>query len=268
MKDLAQEIAAVKVPEGAAALWWLGQAGFAFKAHDDMVIYVDPYLSNAVERVAGFKRLTLAPIDAEDVRADWVLSSHNHIDHLDTDSLPPIARLNPDCRFAGPMSCRANFDNCGIEPHRQMLLEHGGEYDLGLVRLGAVRADHGDLAPDALSFSLDFGEVRIVFTGDTALRMDWIEPLLTPAPDGLISCINGAYGNLNAAEAVQLTAKAQPRLTVPCHFWMFKEHHTAPGGDPHSFCQSCEQLCPEVKVGLFTPGEGVLVTADDIKGLS
>ena len=40
-----------EVPGGALGLWWLGQAGFVFKTPAGKIIYLDPYLSDAVERL-------------------------------------------------------------------------------------------------------------------------------------------------------------------------------------------------------------------------
>src|SRR5512133_75499 len=105
-KSIASEIAETKVAPGFVALWWLAQAGFVFKAPDGTVVYLDPYLTDIVEKTFGFKRLSLAPISAGEVRADWLISSHEHLDHLDTDALPVIARNNPRCRFAGSESCQ------------------------------------------------------------------------------------------------------------------------------------------------------------------
>ena len=258
MKNLALEIENTLVPDGSAALWWLAQAGFAFKCSDETVIYLDPYLSDAVEALFGFKRLSLAPICAEEVRADWVISSHEHLDHLDADALPVIARNNPGCLFAGPEPCRAVYESCGIDESRQVMMAPGGAYDLGGARAYAARADHGKLSPSALALVLDFGEVRVMFSGDTALRLEWLQPLIDLQPDVLIACINGAFGNLDAGEAARLAAVVKPRLVIPCHFWMFKEH----GGDPESFVQACGEQCPRVQVRLLSPGEGVLVTQE------
>ncbi len=254
MKDLAREIDRTEVPAGSAALWWLGQAGFALKSSGGTRIYVDPYLSDGVERAFGFKRLSLAPVDPEAVRADWVVASHEHLDHLDLDALPIIARGNPKCRFAGPRTCFPGFERCGIPEERRTLLEPGAAE--GDVRLEAARADHGDLSEAALALLFDFGGVRIFFTGDTALRLDWLRPLIERKPDVVIPCINGAFGNLNAREAAELVRAASPRLAIPCHFWMFKEH----GGDPAAFAQACSELCPSVEVRFVTPGEGLMVS--------
>lgn len=255
MSDLAQRVMGTLVPSKAVAVWWLGQAGFVFKSAQGTVIYVDPYLSNVVERAFGFKRLSLAPIDAEDVHTDWLISSHEHLDHLDTDALPVIAANNPACRFAGPISCEAEYENCGIAPEHRTVLSPGGVYPLSDVTLHAAQADHGDLSPTALSLLFDFGGARVFFTGDTALNLALMQPLIDMKPTLLLPCINGRFGNLGSSEAAQLTQVVNPRVVVPCHFWMFKEHN----GDPESFVQACTETCPDVQVELLTPGTGIIV---------
>lgn len=261
MKNLAKEIEATTVPKGAAALWWLAQAGFVFKSGQGAVFYLDPYLSDIVERAFGFKRLSLAPIDADNARADWMINSHEHLDHLDTDALPVIARNNPRCRFAGATACAPEYARCGIAPERQVILHPNRDYPMDDVTVYTAQADHGELSPSALSLLLDFDGVRVLFTGDTALRVEWLRPLIDRRPDILLPCINGTFGNLDAREAAELTRAAVPRAVIPCHFWMFKEHN----GDPETFVQACGKACPGVEVRLLTPGQGILVTSESIQ---
>ncbi|HQE84577.1 MAG TPA: MBL fold metallo-hydrolase [Candidatus Hydrogenedentes bacterium] len=249
---LAVEIDNARAPEGGVALWWLAQAGFVFKTSSGAVVYLDPYLSNVVEKAFGFKRLSLCPISMEDARADWILNSHEHLDHLDTDALPVIVRNNPACRFAGSLPCVPEYEKMGVGKNRSVLLEPGKRYSLDGVEVVTARSDHGELSPDALSLLLDFGKVRVLFTGDTALNVPLMQPLIDLRPDILLVCINGRFGNLNAEEAAELTAIVSPRVVVPCHFWMFKEHN----GDPEAFVQACARRCPAVPVRLLTPGEG------------
>ncbi|MBN2308721.1 MAG: MBL fold metallo-hydrolase [Candidatus Hydrogenedentes bacterium] len=253
MKALAAQIEAAPAPEGGVALWWLAQAGFVFKTSSGTVLYVDPYLSNVVERAFGFKRLSLSPIQPGHVRADWVISSHEHLDHFDIDALPIIARTCPACRFAGSQACAPEFDKLDIPADKFLLMEPGGQYALGDIRVFASRSDHGELSPTALSLLFDFGKVRVLFTGDTAFNVPLMQPLIDLKPDVLLTCINGRFGNLNADEAAELTALISPRLVVPCHFWMFKEHN----GDPEAFVQACARQCPGIAVRLLTPGEGL-----------
>ncbi|MHB9038013.1 MAG: MBL fold metallo-hydrolase [Armatimonadota bacterium] len=267
MKNLAQEIKATKVPEGSAAIWWLAQAGFAFKSSDGTVIYLDPYLSNVVEKLAGFVRLCVAPIDIQDVQADWLVSSHEHPDHLDTDALPIIAQNNLGCRFAGSADCAPEYDKCGIPSDRVLIMEAGKDYKLGGIDFRTARADHGEYSPSALALLLDFGKVKIMFTGDTCLNMDFLQPLIDMKPDIILPCINGSFGNLNAEEAAQLTSAAGARAAIPCHFWMFKEHHVVEHGDPHTFFEACGRLCPGVDIQLLSPGQGIVVGPDKIQAI-
>ncbi len=261
MRSLASDIQRIRAPEGGVAMWWLAQAGFVFKTPRSTVLYVDPYLSNVVEKAFGFKRLSFSPIFAEDVQADWVVSSHEHLDHLDTDALPVIARNNPGCRFAGSESCMPEYEKMGIPANRQVLLKPGEPAELSDVRVVPARADHGTLSPSALSLLLEFGGIRVLFTGDTALNLSWMQPLIEQKPDLLLSCINGQFGNLNPEEAAELTARIKPRAVVPCHFWMFKEHN----GDPEAFVQACARRCPEVPVRLMQPGEGIICSKQSIE---
>ena len=80
------------------AVYWLCQAGFVFRTAANKLIYIDPYFSDLVERVAGFKRLMGCPIEAEQADANVVLCTHEHPDYMDTDALPVLAK-NPRTLF-------------------------------------------------------------------------------------------------------------------------------------------------------------------------
>ncbi len=256
MIPLGKEILASEVPPGAVRLWWLGQAGFAFKRPQGTIVYADPYLSDAVERLHGFKRLSLAPIAAEDVLASLVILTHEHTDHLDPDALPAIARNNPQCRFAAPAGCSEGLAQAGVPPERRILLEAKRVADLGDVVVHAVPADHGDYSPSALAMVLDFGGVRVMLTGDSSLRPGLFQPLIDLAPDVLLPCINGVFGNMNHVDAARLVEQAKPRYAIPCHYWTFAEQG---GGDPGGFVHACKYFCPEVEALLLRPGEGFTV---------
>ena len=250
---LADEIRAAPVPPRAVRLWWLGQAGFAFKGSAGLVVLVDPYLSDAVERLHGFKRLSLSPLAAEDVTADLVVLTHEHADHMDPDAVPVIARTNPACRFAAPAGCVEGLAQAGVEPGRRLLLEPGGQYDLDGVVIHAASADHGDYSPTAVSLVLEFDGTRVLYTGDTALRPQQLRPLYELEPDVLLPCINGGFGNMNHIDAAMMAQQCRPRFAIPCHFWTFAEQGA---GDPAGFIQACKHFCPEVEALLLRPGEG------------
>jgi len=258
--SLNADISSAEVPPGAVRLWWLGQAGFAFKAHNGLVALVDPYLSDAVERLHGFKRLSVAPIAAEQVRARLVCLTHEHADHLDPDALPVIARNNPDCTFAAPEGCWEGLDRAGVAAARRIVLRPGEACELHGVTIYPARADHGDYAPTAVSFVLDFDGVRVLYTGDTALRPEMFRPLYDLHPDVLIPCINGGFGNMTHIDAAMMAQQAHPRFAIPCHFWTFAEQGAA---DPAGFLHACAHFCPDVQAMLLRPGEGFTCARTD-----
>ena len=252
MSNLADTILTTQVASGSVAMWWLGQAGFAFKTASGKVVYADPYLSDAVERLHGFKRLSLPAIAAEEVHADLVLMTHEHADHLDPDAIPVIARNNPGCRFAGPSGCLAGLAEASVAADRIDVLKPGQAHDLDFVVVHTAPADHGDLSASALSLLLRFGDLRVLLTGDTSLRTGLIQPLLEPRPDVVVPCINGVFGNMNHIDAAFLIQQARPRFAIPCHFWTFAEQGA---GDPGGFLHACHRFCPEVMAIVLKPGE-------------
>jgi L-ascorbate 6-phosphate lactonase len=256
MLDLPADLKNAQVPLGGVRLYWLGQAGYIFITSAGKRIFLDPYLSNACERLHGFKRLSLPAISACDVEADWVILTHEHTDHLDPDSIPEIARRNPACRFAGPSGCVAGLEQAGVPGDRRLVLEPNQRYDLGDLVIHTVPADHGDLSPTALSFVLEFGGVRVMVSGDSSWRPKLFKPLYDLNPDVVLTVINGVFGNMNHIDAAMMVAEAKPRWAIPCHFWTLAEQGA---GDPAGFLHACAKLCPQVEARLLRPGEGLSV---------
>ena len=240
------------VPEKSVAIWWIGQAGFVFKTPAGKVVYIDPYLSDAAERLFGFKRLTLPAIEAEDVKADLVVLTHEHADHLDPDAIPVIAKKNPACRFAAPAGCTPGLDEAGVAPARRQLMEAGKKYEVDGVVIHASPADHGDYSATALALVFEFDGIRVACTGDTAFRPELLKPLYEVRPDVFLPCINGCFGNMSHIDAAMLTQAAKPRYAIPCHYWTFAEHGAA---NPAGFVHACKSFCPDVNAMLLRPGE-------------
>ncbi len=253
MPSFAESLAQRKVNPGELAIYWLCQAGFAFKSGSNELVYIDPYFSDVVERLIGFKRMMACPLLAEEAHADLIVCTHEHLDHMDTDALPVLAK-NPRTEFAGPIECIKEFTKLGIPETRCHLLEEGKSLKLGGVELHAVYADHGELAPDALGIVLNFDGIKIYHTGDTAYRPEAFAPAIEMRPQVLIPCINGAFGNMDAKEAAQLTGLVNPQVVIPSHFWMFVEQN----GQPGVFLDRCKTLAPTTQALVMKPGEELL----------
>lgn len=250
MKTLSARIREITVGEGEVALFWLAQAGFAFKTPANQIVFIDPYFSNIVEKRFGFKRQMACPMSAEEVEASLYVCTHEHLDHMDTDALPTIAQ-NEKSQFVGPTECIKYFRSIGIPVERTHLLAEGQSLTVNGITVHGVFADHGKLAPDAIGVVFDFDGIRVYHTGDTAYRPDQFGPAIALKPDILLPCINGKYGNMDAGEAALLTQSARPRIAIPTHFGMFAEHN----GDPGEFLRRCATLAPEATTLLLKPGD-------------
>ena len=228
---------------------WLGQAGFLITSPSQKTIAIDPYLSNTCQALVGYKRMVPAPICIDSFTPDFLLVSHEHPDHLDTDLLPYLAAHGQTHIYYNPGSEKYLADNSLTAPNATVI-SAGESIHLGDVTVSTLRADHGDAAPDALGFILNVDGITIYFAGDTALTPDLLMPAIDIKPDIALLPINGMYGNLGSEDAAQLAALLQCKIVIPCHFGMFVEH----GGNPLSFSDQMQKH-PDIKVNFLSLGE-------------
>jgi hypothetical protein len=93
----------IELAPGQAALWWLGQSGFALRARGTTLL-LDPFLSRNPDRLHP---PAFAPEQGTGVAA--ILCSHEHIDHLDAESLPGLApRRRRRWSWCRPRWCRGS----------------------------------------------------------------------------------------------------------------------------------------------------------------
>jgi L-ascorbate 6-phosphate lactonase len=235
---------------GKIAVWWLGGSGFLLALDTGERICIDPYLSDCVERIAGFRRLIPAPVKAGDLRFSFLLLTHSHPDHLDVDSFDKFIEINPNCRVLAPADCLSflSLRNVGYE-----ITEPGKVHRLGSIVIEAVPADHADLSPEAVGYLLGISGKSAWFTGDTTLNWPLLEGTICRKPDILVPCINSAYGNLGERGAAMLAERCGAGVIIPAHYGLFKEH----GGDAELFHKYMEEIAPHATVYIPAPGEGV-----------
>ena len=233
MKSFLERVREYTVPAGRVAVYWLGQAGFLFKTADERLVLLDPYFSNCCYRHFGFKRLMPQFMDAAEVNADLLLVSHAHYDHLDIDAAADVLS-NGKTRLWGAADVRAEAEKLGLPADQITYMAVGDTLTDGDITVKAVECDHGELAPDALGFWITLSGKTIYYMGDTAYRPDRFELEHLQGADLLLAPINGAFGNMNEAQAAEAAKRLGARMTVPCHYWNFAEH----GGNPQLFVEA------------------------------
>ncbi len=240
---------------GELAIFYLAQAGFYFKTATGRTVGLDPYLSDCCERMFGFKRLIPSPLALEEFRADFLVSTHSHADHLDPDLLA-LAVNNPAMRYVGSPDCLPLYQQAVISSDRVTVLAAGESATLDDIEFRAVHADHGELAPDAVGMLLTLENITIYAVGDTSYCPEKIlESLGTVKVDIMIVPINPAFGNPGAENAAKLAGLVKPRVVIGSHFGMFAEH----GGDPGAFLEYAGRTLPSTITPLImAPGERLL----------
>jgi L-ascorbate 6-phosphate lactonase len=217
----------------------LGQSGYRM-AFPETVVYVDPYLSDNVERIEGtaMRRLFPLPIIAETVRdADWVLITHIHLDHCDLHTLLPLGFASPQCRFLCPRDCVAGLTAAGIAQER-ILAAPESWITLGHdLRAVAVPAAHPTVERDDegclrfVGYVLEHAGRRFYHAGDTSPSKEIIGRLGELAPIDVAFLpvnernyyrdVQGIIGNMTIREAFQLATDIGAKSLVPMHWDMF-----------------------------------------------
>ena len=260
-------------------VWWLGQSGFLIH-HQGSFLLLDPYLSDSLTRKYAdtdkpHVRISERVIDP--ARLDFVnvvTSSHAHTDHLDPETLQPLATVNPGLRIVCPEAIRSLVaDRSGLPADRIIGLDSGVVPSRLLTRqppfrIHAVPAAHEKLERDSfghltcLGYVIQVGTFRIYHSGDT-VRFPGMAEMLRPFRiDLAILPINGraperrVAGNLDGTEAAQLAHDIDAGVVVPCHYDMF-EFNTA---STYDFVSACWRLSQPHRV--LQLGERLMLDVD------
>lgn len=256
MKDFALTVLNAKI--GETHLFSVGQAGYILKSRNGKLLGIDLYLSECGERIEkdmGFKRLLPPILKPSELIFDYIIATHAHFDHFDMDAIPELMS-NKKTQLYASVGCRQEIEKLDIESKRIIYVQPDDVIVDGDYVLKFVSCDHGAAAPDAVGVVVEVDGKRIYITGDTCLRLDRKEEYIGKGPfDILIGPINGAYGNLNEQNYVDLSKALKPKLTIPCHYGMFAAH----GGDPGVFIKKMCEQCPQNEYYLMTLGEGIVI---------
>ena len=229
--------------------WWLGQSGYLV-AYNGTRLLLDPYLSDSLsEKYAStdkpHTRMTERVVAPERLTGiSLITSSHNHTDHLDSQTLLPLFASNPKAQLVVPteniafaaerLGSSTNLVGLGI----------GETVACGSVHVTAVPAAHEELLPCYVGYILKIGPWTLYHSGDTIPFAD-MEDCLSPfAIDIAFLPINGRLperrvsGNLWGDEAARLAKAIGARCAVPCHYELFT-FNTEP---PDLFIQTCDTL--------------------------
>ena len=210
-------IADLHLESDQAALWFLGQAGYLIRSAG-ITVAIDPYLTDSAAAGAPeFPRLFPPPITPEDLHVDLYLVTHDHLDHLDPQTIQRYRHAGTT-QFVAPRLAARKLRELGVPTPRIQRLDSGEEWaGPGLTITGVFALPTSADVLDTTGYLLRFANGRSVYhTSDTAFT-----PLLLQAAprqvEVMLVPINGKWGNLNVEQAVELTAAVGPRYVFPNH---------------------------------------------------
>ena len=229
-----------------ASIEHLGQTGLRIDS-GNFTVLVDPYLSNSVQELdaSDLVRQVAIPYQPHELTmVDWVLITHEHMDHCDPHTLPILAEASPQACFIGPLSVRKQLEQWGISGERIMhaLPE---AFDLGGgISVKAIPAAHPkirfdqDGQPQSVGYLFMHQGRSLYLAGDTSVCDELLEILKDVGPidiallpvneDNFFRRRRGIVGNMTIREAFGLAAEVGIRSVVPVHWDMFAVNGASP----------------------------------------
>ena len=203
-----------------ATLTWLGQSGFLVESGGERIL-IDPFFSEHEGRM-----YPPPSIDEFGLNIDRVLVTHEHLDHLDADSLPRIAERSPGVEIVVPAPI-ARDGWTGVRP--------GDRFD-GVTVVPAIHAVHpadgyGNHDGRFLGYVLERDGISLYHAGDTIVTTELVAALEPLRIDVALLPVNGCSyfreqqdlaGNMDVRDAVALAAHVGAHTLVPMHWDLMK----------------------------------------------
>ena len=197
---------------------WLGQAGLMMET-DGKTILIDPYLSDNVKNFEP-KNYRRVPVDERflQIKPDVIVITHNHLDHLDKETLKYYLTADASCLVLCPNGGWQEirkFGGCS----NYVLFNNGTTWTEGNVTFCAVKAEHSDAYAIGVIVSAEGKSYYI--TGDTLYNEAVFASLPGVPLEAVFLPINGLGNNMNAVEAAAFAKRTGAKYAVPFHVGMF-----------------------------------------------
>ncbi len=204
----------------------LGQSGYIIKSGKTEIV-LDPYLSDSVNRVAGRPRALPLPIEADKLKPDAVICTHDHLDHLDPDT---VSLMSSSQLFITTQGGKEKLLSLGKKNVKALSV--GESISVGDFCVTAVFADH---TVEAFGVIVEAEDITLYFSGDT-LYNEKLFDISAHRPDATFICINGRLGNMNVEEALETAKKIGAPINIPNHYDMFVSNSE----NPHLFADKID----------------------------
>ncbi|MEE8133304.1 MAG: MBL fold metallo-hydrolase [Nitrososphaerales archaeon] len=180
---------------------WLGHD--SFKISNGKILYIDPYKITA------------------DAKADILLISHEHFDHLSMDDMKKV--VSPNTSIIAARQCAGTVSKVGAK--EITIVKPGEKVNVQGIAIEAVAAyNTNKINPDTkkpfhpkednnVGFVMTINNIRIYHAGDT----DPIQEIKNIQTDIALLPVSGTYV-MTAEEAAEVVRTIKPKIAIPMHY--------------------------------------------------
>nr|WP_186324643.1 MBL fold metallo-hydrolase [Paenibacillus bovis] len=270
-EELLKEIQMTDMPFGSVAVWHLGQSGVIIKGgNQDGYIVIDPYLTFSIEERSPnteFKRGFEPPLTPEQLTdASGILITHSHDDHLDLETIIPIAQHSSHTYFALPVPDVHVLEKKNISSKQIIGAKAKEKFRIKGFEITPISAAHVNYERDDegndkyLGFIIEVNGVKVFNCGDSVVTEELISDIKSYRPHIAILPINGQdyfrtsrwiVGNMNYRDAVDFGVTIGADMILPVHYDMFANNRE----NPAYFVDYIFHQYPNQKFHMMVPGE-------------
>jgi len=217
----------------------LGQVGYRLDILGT-IIYIDPYLSNSVQEKENtdISRLIPIPIMPFQVKdANYILITHKHRDHCDEDTLVPLAKVSPNCKFVAPINVGNYLLSLGISLHCIIFIKENPIQINNTIKLYPIPSAHPNIQVNmeggwnCIGYVIEIKNKRLYHAGDTSVDDKLITALkkIGHINVGFIPVNEtnyyrercGIIGNMSVRDAFMFAEEIGVEVFIPTHWDMF-----------------------------------------------
>jgi L-ascorbate metabolism protein UlaG (beta-lactamase superfamily) len=213
---------------------WFEQNAYALKDSQGTILQVDPYFP--AERPAERYIHSQPPLIESDLPTDYVLVTHAHSDHTNSETIGRIHSFWPDAKYVGPSeSIDQILRETDVGGDRVIAVGAGDSVVLDSIGVHAFysKPPAGDpeagIAPPRvthLGYVIEMEGIVLYFTGDAintfATHDEWIRPIAALKPEIGFLTTHPTEGEFPFFEgSVLLARKLGLKRAVPSHYACF-----------------------------------------------
>ncbi|RLE54753.1 MAG: metal-dependent hydrolase [Thermoprotei archaeon] len=215
---------------------WLGHAAFEIEI-DGKILYIDPWITNP-----------MSPVKLADIsRADLVLVTHDHDDHLG-EAIDVVKKTG--AKFISVYELTQYAISQGVPEDKAIAMNIGGVMVVDGIEVIMVPAHHSCTRGTPCGFIVRGKECSVYHAGDTGIvhEMSIIRELY-PIDIALLPI--GSVFTMDPRQAAKFTEILRPKVVIPMHYNTFPVIRQ----DPELFKRLVKEKVPEVEVVILKPGE-------------